>query len=55
MPVYRVVPSTPLRVGIIGFGTFGQFLAQRWRRQGHSVVAQSRSDYSAVATAMGAT
>lgn len=44
-----------LRIGVIGFGTFGQFLARRWRRRGHEVFAQSRSDYSEAAAAMGAT
>ena len=38
---------------IIGFGTFGQFLARRWVRRGHVIVAQSRTDYSAVAEEIG--
>ncbi|OVA04048.1 Prephenate dehydrogenase [Macleaya cordata] len=36
----------PLRIGIVGFGNFGQFIAKAIKRQGHSVVATSRSDYS---------
>ncbi|KAF3333301.1 arogenate dehydrogenase 2 [Carex littledalei] len=36
----------PLKIGIIGFGNFGQFIAKGMRRQGHSVLATSRSDYS---------
>ncbi|KAF8746368.1 hypothetical protein HU200_013385 [Digitaria exilis] len=37
----------PLRVGIVGFGNFGQFIAGGIQRQGHTVLAASRSDYSA--------
>ncbi|KAF5186724.1 Arogenate dehydrogenase 2 protein, partial [Thalictrum thalictroides] len=36
----------PLKIGIIGFGNFGQFIAKALRRQGHGVLATSRSDYS---------
>ncbi|CAL5048149.1 unnamed protein product [Urochloa decumbens] len=36
-----------LRVGIVGFGNFGQFIAGGIQRQGHTVLAASRSDYSA--------
>jgi arogenate dehydrogenase (NADP+) len=35
-----------LRVGIVGFGNFGQFIAGGIQRQGHAVLATSRSDYS---------
>jgi NADP oxidoreductase coenzyme F420-dependent len=37
---------TPLKIGIIGFGNFGQFIAKGAKRQGHSVLATSRTDYS---------
>ncbi|GJN38576.1 hypothetical protein PR202_gb27631 [Eleusine coracana subsp. coracana] len=41
-------PAAPaLRVGIVGFGNFGQFIAAGVQRQGHAVMAASRSDYSA--------
>ncbi|EER88484.1 arogenate dehydrogenase 2, chloroplastic [Sorghum bicolor] len=40
------VPAAPLRVGIVGFGNFGQFIAGGLQRQGHVVLAASRSDYS---------
>ncbi|KAL6602828.1 hypothetical protein ACP70R_043189 [Stipagrostis hirtigluma subsp. patula] len=40
-------PSPALRVGIVGFGNFGQFIAGGIQRQGHAVLAASRSDYSA--------
>lgn len=47
--------ALPLRIAVIGFGTFGQFLARRWVRRGHVVFAQSRTDYTADAEALGAT
>ena len=52
-PSLQAPRTTPLRLGVLGFGTFGQFLARRWVRRGHIVYAQSRSDYSAIASAMG--
>nr|AXK16192.1 arogenate dehydrogenase [Papaver somniferum] len=36
----------PLRIGIVGFGNFGQFIGKALIRQGHAVLATSRSDYS---------
>ncbi|KAK9085663.1 hypothetical protein Sjap_026074 [Stephania japonica] len=36
----------PLKIGIVGFGNFGQFIAKAIQRQGHQVLATSRSDYS---------
>ncbi|KAG8075567.1 hypothetical protein GUJ93_ZPchr0006g46399 [Zizania palustris] len=39
-------PGAVLRVGIVGFGNFGQFIAAGIQRQGHAVLATSRSDYS---------
>ncbi|BBN01099.1 arogenate dehydrogenase (NADP+), plant [Marchantia polymorpha subsp. ruderalis] len=44
-----------LKVGIVGFGNFGQFLAQRIVKQGHTVLAHSRSDYGAIARKLGVT
>ncbi|KAG9446783.1 hypothetical protein H6P81_012911 [Aristolochia fimbriata] len=38
--------SEALKIGIIGFGNFGQFIAKGLQRQGHKVLATSRSDYS---------
>ncbi|PKA47207.1 Arogenate dehydrogenase 2, chloroplastic [Apostasia shenzhenica] len=35
----------PLRIAIVGFGNFGRFIAQGFRRQGHTVIATSRTDY----------
>ncbi|KAJ1259466.1 hypothetical protein BS78_10G158100 [Paspalum vaginatum] len=42
----RQPSAAPLRVGIVGFGNFGQFIAGGVQRQGHAVLAASRSDYS---------
>lgn len=42
--------DSPLKIGIIGLGAFGQFLAEAFQRQGHSVLATSRSDYSVYCT-----
>ncbi|KAK9268753.1 hypothetical protein L1049_000514 [Liquidambar formosana] len=42
-----------LKIAIIGFGNFGQFLAKTLVRQGHTVLAHSRSDYTAAADSLG--
>ncbi|KAI7754566.1 hypothetical protein M8C21_013460 [Ambrosia artemisiifolia] len=41
--------SKTLKIAIVGFGNFGQFLAKTLVRQGHTVLAHSRSDYSSQA------
>ncbi|CAN6194920.1 unnamed protein product [Urochloa humidicola] len=50
-------PAAPapaaLRVGIVGFGNFGQFIAGGIQRQGHVVLAASRSDYSVYCAEIG--
>jgi len=38
-----------LKIGVLGFGNFGQFLAERFVARGHRVLATSRSDYHAIA------
>ncbi|KAL0925690.1 hypothetical protein M5K25_004055 [Dendrobium thyrsiflorum] len=38
--------EAPLKIAIVGFGNFGQFIAQGLKRQGHQVMATSRSDYT---------
>lgn len=45
--------SRPLHIGIVGFGTFGQFLAERFVKAGHRVCATSRRDYGAAADELG--
>ena len=47
--------STKLKIAIIGFGNFGQFLAKTFVRQGHRVLAHSRTDYSKIARRLGVT
>lgn len=45
--------SSNLKIAIVGFGNFGQFLAKTFVRQGHTVLAYSRTDYSDIAQSMG--
>ncbi|CAI5481069.1 unnamed protein product [Closterium sp. Yama58-4] len=49
----RLEEKGRLKIGILGFGNFGQFLARRFARHGHHLTAWSRSDYSQVAKQMG--
>lgn len=46
--------SRPLKIGIVGFGRFGQFIAQTFSKHA-TVVATSRSDYSELAEGLGVT
>ncbi|VFQ83423.1 unnamed protein product [Cuscuta campestris] len=46
--------SRQLKIAVLGFGNFGQFLAKAFVRQGHSVMAHSRSDHSLAAQSVGA-
>jgi len=45
--------TRPLRIGIHGFGTFGQFLSKTFVAQGHQCFVHSRSDYSALSATLG--
>nr|5T95_A Chain A, Prephenate dehydrogenase 1 [Glycine max]5T95_B Chain B, Prephenate dehydrogenase 1 [Glycine max] len=45
--------SQSLKIGIVGFGNFGQFLAKTMIKQGHTLTATSRSDYSELCLQMG--
>lgn len=45
--------QTRLKIGIVGFGTFGQFLAKRMVQAGHEVIATSRSPYHDIAAQIG--
>ncbi|KAK7276440.1 hypothetical protein RIF29_17579 [Crotalaria pallida] len=45
--------SPTLKIGIVGFGTFGQFLAKTMMKQGHTLRATSRSDYSQLSLQLG--
>ena len=42
-----------LRILIIGFGNFGQFISSEFVKQGHEVVGTSRGDYSKAAAEIG--
>ena len=45
--------KTKLKIAIVGFGNFGQFLAKTFVSHGHRVLAYSRSDYTHVAQELG--
>ena len=48
------ITTKSMRIGIVGFGRFGQFLAETFNRHvGVTVCACSRSDYSTLAAKMG--
>lgn len=49
----RLAEQGRLKIGILGFGNFGQFLARRMLKHKHTVTAWSRSDYSDIANGMG--
>ena len=49
----HLLSKNKLTVGIVGFGTFGQFLAKRLVQAGHTVLATSRSPYQDVAARIG--
>ena len=49
----KVEKKRKLKIGIVGFGNFGQFLAKRFIKNGHDVIATSRSDYDAIAAELG--
>ncbi|KAJ8434992.1 hypothetical protein Cgig2_027835 [Carnegiea gigantea] len=42
-----------LKIAIVGFGNYGQFLAKTLVAQGHTVLAHSRSDYTGIASKLG--
>ncbi|KAL3524022.1 hypothetical protein ACH5RR_016856 [Cinchona calisaya] len=48
-------PTRALKIGIIGFGPFAQFLVQTMSKQGHSIRATSRSDCSEQCAHLGVT
>uniref|UniRef100_A0A0A9DQ77 Prephenate/arogenate dehydrogenase domain-containing protein n=1 Tax=Arundo donax TaxID=35708 RepID=A0A0A9DQ77_ARUDO len=43
-----------LKIAVVGFGNYGQFLARTLVAQGHTILAHSRSDHSAAAASIGA-
>ncbi|XP_062089294.1 arogenate dehydrogenase 1, chloroplastic-like [Humulus lupulus] len=46
-------PSTNLKIGIVGFGPFAQFLAKTIIKQGHTLRATSRTDYADLCVSLG--
>ncbi|XP_010445503.2 PREDICTED: arogenate dehydrogenase 1, chloroplastic-like [Camelina sativa] len=52
-PLLSSDPFPPLRIAIIGFGNYGQFLAETLIAQGHILFAHSRSDQSSAARRLG--
>ncbi|KAL7524791.1 hypothetical protein ACHAXR_000714, partial [Thalassiosira sp. AJA248-18] len=48
-----VLHSRPLTIGVIGFGRFGQFMGKQFTKYGN-VIGTSRSDYTKIASDMGA-
>lgn len=57
LPIMSASPSSSssstLKIGIVGFGSFGQFLAKTMIKQGHTLRATSRTDYSHLCLQMG--
>ncbi|GMH44550.1 hypothetical protein BSKO_12502 [Bryopsis sp. KO-2023] len=49
----RIAKERQLKIGVVGFGTFGQFLADRLVQQGHLVTATSRRPYDIQARKLG--
>ncbi|KAA8539526.1 hypothetical protein F0562_026218 [Nyssa sinensis] len=47
--------SITLKIGIVGFGPFGQFLAKTMIKQGHAIRTTSRSDYTQLCGHLGIT
>ncbi|XVE78874.1 hypothetical protein DITRI_Ditri14bG0013300 [Diplodiscus trichospermus] len=45
--------SQTLKIGLVGFGNFGQFLAKTIVKQGHTIRATSRTDYSQLCDELG--
>ncbi|XP_065869961.1 arogenate dehydrogenase 1, chloroplastic-like isoform X1 [Euphorbia lathyris] len=45
--------QSSLKIGIIGFGGFAQFMAKTMKKQGHVLTATSRSDYSQLCQHLG--
>ncbi|RWW04043.1 hypothetical protein GW17_00032755 [Ensete ventricosum] len=52
-PLKLLDRRTKLKIAVIGFGNFGQFLARTFAAQGHEILAYSRTDYSDTARSLG--
>ncbi|KAH1066555.1 hypothetical protein J1N35_031542 [Gossypium stocksii] len=49
----RYIQSTSLKIAIIGFGNFGQFLSKTFLRHHHTLLAHSRTNYADLANRLG--
>ncbi|XVF86402.1 hypothetical protein PTKIN_Ptkin18bG0036900 [Pterospermum kingtungense] len=49
----RYIQSTSLKIAIVGFGNFGQFLSKTFLRHHHTLLAHSRTDYTHLANQLG--
>jgi prephenate dehydrogenase len=50
--VFESVPEPKLRIGVVGFGNFGQFIAKTFAKD-HDVLVTNRDDRTAEATQIG--
>eukprot|EP00928_Gymnodinium_smaydae_P019380 TRINITY_DN17424_c0_g3_i1.p1 TRINITY_DN17424_c0_g3~~TRINITY_DN17424_c0_g3_i1.p1 ORF type:complete len:355 (-),score=72.96 TRINITY_DN17424_c0_g3_i1:209-1273(-) len=50
----KVKQARQLKILIVGFGTFGQFIGKTFVQLGHRVIGQSRGDYGEAARSIGA-
>ena len=51
----KIEKNRKLKIGLIGFGNFGQFLAKRFVGTGNTVIATSRTNYTSIAKNLGVT
>lgn len=51
--MYQIAETALQMIGIIGFGPFAQFLARTMIKQGHALIATSRSDHSLLCSRLG--
>ncbi|XP_021906453.1 arogenate dehydrogenase 2, chloroplastic-like [Carica papaya] len=51
----QYLKSNALKIAVVGFGNFGQFLSKTILRHGHTILPHSRSDYSLAAADLGLT
>ncbi|KAE8700614.1 Arogenate dehydrogenase 1 [Hibiscus syriacus] len=49
----RYIQSTSLKIAIVGFGNFGQFLSKTFLRHHHTILAHSRTNYAGLANQLG--
>ncbi|KAM7253855.1 hypothetical protein ACFE04_031537 [Oxalis oulophora] len=47
------IKSSSLKIAIVGFGNFGQFLSKTFLSHNHTLLAYSRTDYSSIAQSLG--